>query len=71
MLFKQYTDAVTGGGAAFLDFGIDPDFGNCGAGVGPEMSSDHARLLDTTSKLSRERPGRSNSCFSAARMPSA
>lgn len=35
MLFKQYTDAVTGGGAAFLDFGIDPDFGNCVDGLIP------------------------------------
>ena len=33
MLFKQYTDAVTAGGAAFLDFGIDPDFGNCVDGL--------------------------------------
>lgn len=32
-LFKQYTEAVLPGGAAFLDFGIDPDFGGCVDGL--------------------------------------
>lgn len=32
-LFKQYTEAVLPGGAAFLDFGIDPDFGSCVDGL--------------------------------------
>lgn len=29
VLLKQYTEAVTEGGAAFLDFSVDPDFGHC------------------------------------------
>jgi len=28
-LFKQYTEAVNPGGASFLDFSLDPQFGNC------------------------------------------
>jgi len=32
-LFKQYTEAVLPGGAAFLDFGVDPDFGHCVDGL--------------------------------------
>ncbi|HQY70744.1 MAG TPA: hypothetical protein PLW13_09960, partial [Pseudomonadales bacterium] len=44
MLFKQYTDAVTAGGAAFLDFGIDPDFGNCVDGL---ILVDLSRLRDS------------------------
>jgi len=32
-LLKQYTEAVEAGGAAFADFGIDPDFGHCVDGL--------------------------------------
>ncbi|NUN07840.1 MAG: GNAT family N-acetyltransferase [Ignavibacteriaceae bacterium] len=28
-LYKQYTEVTEAGGSAFLDFGIDPDFGDC------------------------------------------
>ncbi len=32
-LYKQYTDLCEPGGVCFLDFGVDPDFGNCTDGM--------------------------------------
>ena len=32
-LYKQYSELCEPGGVQFLDFGIDPDFGNCVDGL--------------------------------------
>ena len=54
-LFKQYTDLVEPGGASFLGFNIDPDFGHCVDGL---ILVDLARVKPAYRRryLEREQP---------------